>query len=42
MASKQILVFVGSVREGRHGLKVANMLVTQLKSLGIDTTLIGQ
>jgi len=42
MASKNILVFVGSVREGRHGLKVANMMMKQLTSQGVQATLIGK
>jgi hypothetical protein len=42
MASKKVLVFVGSVRDGRHGIKVANMLVKQLQSLGVDSSLVGK
>jgi NAD(P)H-dependent FMN reductase len=42
MASKKVLVFVGSVREGRHGLKVANMMLKQLESQGVESSLIGK
>jgi len=41
MAARKVLVFVGSVRDGRHCLKVANMMQKGLVSLGLDASIIG-
>jgi hypothetical protein len=42
MAAKKVLVFVGSVREGRFGLRVARTVHNTLKSLNVDAALVGE
>jgi NAD(P)H-dependent FMN reductase len=42
MSTKKVLIFVGSVRDGRQGIKVANLILNQLRSQGVETSLIGK
>ena len=40
MAQAHVCVVLGSVREGRMGLRVARMIVNNLQQLGARTTLL--
>ncbi len=36
----RILVVLGTTRDGRHGIKVAKLMMTQLKLAGLEPTLV--
>ncbi len=40
--AKNILVVLGSTRDGRNGLRVAKLVVKHLQSNGLNPTLIGE
>ncbi len=40
--AKNILVVLGSTRDGRQGAKIANLAVKHLKAVGLEPTLIGK
>ena len=41
MSSMKILVILGSMRQGRNGERVANMIVNKLKETNHQPTLLG-
>ena len=42
MATKKIVVFLGSTREGRQGEKVARYIVNVLEKNGLSAKLLGK